>query len=183
MTMLDQNRAVDPAGPQGRRRHDRGLAPGDLGQPQLDHVPGLRQCPDWAASRSRRRFRNPAHGCRCRHARSSGPWRLLPVHCRRRDRCHDRGGARFGVIDNGGDIALVSDRDVRVGVHAGTAPLSDKIAFVVPPHNDTVWHLHIVGDGRPVHLLWYRRCGHDLRTRSPSCRRMGNSSLQPGTTG
>ena len=42
-------------------------------------------------------------------------------------------GARFGVIDNGGDIAIVSDRDVRVGVHAGTAPLSDRIAFVVPP--------------------------------------------------
>ena len=41
-------------------------------------------------------------------------------------------GAAFGVIDNGGDIALVSDRPVRVGVHAGTAPLSDKIAFVVP---------------------------------------------------
>jgi ApbE superfamily uncharacterized protein (UPF0280 family) len=37
------------------------------------------------------------------------------------------------VIDNGGDIALVSDRDVRIGVHAGTAPLSDKAAFVVPP--------------------------------------------------
>lgn len=41
-------------------------------------------------------------------------------------------GAVFGVIDNGGDIALVSDRPIRVGVHAGTAPLSDKIAFVVP---------------------------------------------------
>jgi ApbE superfamily uncharacterized protein (UPF0280 family) len=41
-------------------------------------------------------------------------------------------GAGFGVIDNGGDIALVSDRPVRVGVHAGAAPLSDKIAFVVP---------------------------------------------------
>jgi len=41
-------------------------------------------------------------------------------------------GASFGVIDNGGDIALVSDRPVRVGVHAGSAPLSDKIAFVVP---------------------------------------------------
>ena len=41
-------------------------------------------------------------------------------------------GASFGVIDNGGDIALVSDRPVRVGVHAGTAPLSDRIAFVVP---------------------------------------------------
>ena len=45
-------------------------------------------------------------------------------------------GARFGVIDNGGDIALVSDRDARVGVHAGTAPLSDRIAFVVPPQKE-----------------------------------------------
>jgi uncharacterized protein len=42
-------------------------------------------------------------------------------------------GAIFGVIDNGGDIALVADRPVRVGVHAGSAPLSDRIAFVVPP--------------------------------------------------
>ncbi|HVP96056.1 UPF0280 family protein [Methanoregula sp.] len=41
-------------------------------------------------------------------------------------------GAGFGVIDNGGDIALVSDREVRVGVHAGCAPVSDRIAFVVP---------------------------------------------------
>ena len=30
-------------------------------------------------------------------------------------------GAVFGVIDNGGDIALVSDRSIRVGVHAGGA--------------------------------------------------------------
>jgi len=45
-------------------------------------------------------------------------------------------GAAFGVIDNGGDIALVSDRPVRVGVHAGDAPLSDKIAFIVPPQKD-----------------------------------------------
>jgi hypothetical protein len=42
-------------------------------------------------------------------------------------------GARFGVIDNGGDIALISDRPVRVGVHAGTAPISNRVAFVVPP--------------------------------------------------
>lgn len=42
-------------------------------------------------------------------------------------------GAMFGVIDNGGDIALVSDRPVRVGVHAGGAALSNRIAFVVPP--------------------------------------------------
>ena len=42
-------------------------------------------------------------------------------------------GAEFGVIDNGGDIALISDRSVRVGVHAGKADLSNRIAFVVPP--------------------------------------------------
>ena len=42
-------------------------------------------------------------------------------------------GAVFGVIDNGGDIALVSDRTISVGVHAGEALLSNRIAFVVPP--------------------------------------------------
>jgi uncharacterized protein len=42
-------------------------------------------------------------------------------------------GARFGVIDNGGDIALIADRPVRVGVHAGGAALSNRVAFVVPP--------------------------------------------------
>ena len=47
-----------------------------------------------------------------------------------------RAGASFGVIDNGGDIALVSDREVTVGVHAGTAPVSDRIAFVIPPHKE-----------------------------------------------
>jgi len=45
-------------------------------------------------------------------------------------------GALFGVIDNGGDIALISDRPVRVGVHAGEARLSDRIAFVVPPQKN-----------------------------------------------
>jgi ApbE superfamily uncharacterized protein (UPF0280 family) len=43
-------------------------------------------------------------------------------------------GAAFGVIDNGGDIALISDRIVRVGIHAGTAAVSDRTAFLVPPH-------------------------------------------------
>ena len=43
------------------------------------------------------------------------------------------GGARFAVIDNGGDIALVNDRPVRVGVYAGDAPLSNQKAFLVPP--------------------------------------------------
>ncbi len=47
-------------------------------------------------------------------------------------------GASFGVIDNGGDIALFSDRPVRVGVHAGAAALSDRVAFVVPPQNEVL---------------------------------------------
>lgn len=47
-------------------------------------------------------------------------------------------GAVFGVIDNGGDIALVSDRNVRVGVHAGEAALSNRIAFVVPPQDSVL---------------------------------------------
>ena len=42
-------------------------------------------------------------------------------------------GARFGVIDNGGDIALVTDRELRVGLHAGASPVSDRFAFLVPP--------------------------------------------------
>lgn len=42
-------------------------------------------------------------------------------------------GATFGVIDNGGDIALITDRPLRVGVYAGASPLSGKVAFVVPP--------------------------------------------------
>jgi len=42
-------------------------------------------------------------------------------------------GAAFGVIDNGGDIALMNDRPVNVGVHAGEATLSNRIAFVIPP--------------------------------------------------
>ena len=47
-------------------------------------------------------------------------------------------GAAFGVIDNGGDIALISDRPVRVGVHAGEAAISNKVAFVVPPQDSVL---------------------------------------------
>lgn len=41
-------------------------------------------------------------------------------------------GARFGVVENGGDIAYASDRPLRVGVHAGSSPYSDRYAFVLP---------------------------------------------------
>lgn len=42
-------------------------------------------------------------------------------------------GAAFGLIDNGGDIVLVSDRPVSVGIYAGDAPVSGKYAFIIPP--------------------------------------------------
>ena len=47
-------------------------------------------------------------------------------------------GATFGVIDNGGDIALISDRTVRVGVHAGESALSNRVAFIVPPQDSVL---------------------------------------------
>ncbi|MBE6507193.1 MAG: UPF0280 family protein [Methanocorpusculum parvum] len=45
-------------------------------------------------------------------------------------------GASFGLIDNGGDIVLISDRDVRVGIFAGNAKSSGKFAFIVPPQKE-----------------------------------------------
>lgn len=42
-------------------------------------------------------------------------------------------GARFCVVENGGDIAYAADRPLRVGVHAGCSPFSDRYAFVLPP--------------------------------------------------
>lgn len=44
-------------------------------------------------------------------------------------------GATFAVIDNGGDIALVLDRMLRIGIHAGTSPWSDRLAFEIPPRD------------------------------------------------
>jgi len=46
-------------------------------------------------------------------------------------------GAEFGVIDNGGDIALINaSRPVRIGIHAGKSPYSDRLAFVIPPQEE-----------------------------------------------
>jgi ApbE superfamily uncharacterized protein (UPF0280 family) len=42
-------------------------------------------------------------------------------------------GASHGIVDNGGDIALFSDHDVRIGLYAGDAPISGRYAFVIPP--------------------------------------------------
>jgi ApbE superfamily uncharacterized protein (UPF0280 family) len=42
-------------------------------------------------------------------------------------------GADFGIVDNGGDIALFTDREITIGIHAGASPLSDRFAFLIPP--------------------------------------------------
>lgn len=47
-------------------------------------------------------------------------------------------GAAFGIVDNGGDIALISDRPVRVGIYAGASTLSSRFAFVVPPQHEVL---------------------------------------------
>ena len=45
-------------------------------------------------------------------------------------------GATFGLVDNGGDIALVSDREMKVGIFAGASPVSGQIAFRIPPQEN-----------------------------------------------
>ncbi|WP_048152927.1 UPF0280 family protein [Methanolacinia paynteri] len=42
-------------------------------------------------------------------------------------------GAEAAVIDNGGDIALFSDKEIRIGLYAGNSAMSKKSAFVIPP--------------------------------------------------
>jgi hypothetical protein len=45
----------------------------------------------------------------------------------------EEAGASFGVVDNGGDIALLADREITIGIHAGTSGISDRYAFVTGP--------------------------------------------------
>lgn len=42
-------------------------------------------------------------------------------------------GSRFCVIDNGGDIALITDHPIKIGLYAGESPLSGKYAFLLGP--------------------------------------------------
>lgn len=46
-----------------------------------------------------------------------------------------KNGASFCIIDNGGDIAMISDREVRIGLYAGESPLSGKYAFLLKPRD------------------------------------------------
>lgn len=43
-----------------------------------------------------------------------------------------REGATYAVVDNGGDIAYITDRPLTVGIYAGPSPVKD-LAFVIQP--------------------------------------------------
>ncbi|PKL60690.1 MAG: hypothetical protein CVV33_01360 [Methanomicrobiales archaeon HGW-Methanomicrobiales-4] len=45
-------------------------------------------------------------------------------------------GSRFCVIDNGGDIALITDHPIKIGLYAGESPLSGKYAFLLGPFKE-----------------------------------------------
>ena len=38
-------------------------------------------------------------------------------------------GARYAMVDNGGDIALINDREVLVGIYAGESQFSNRVAL------------------------------------------------------
>jgi len=47
-------------------------------------------------------------------------------------------GATYAMVDNGGDIALISDREVLVGIYAGESQFSNEIALRVKPSSSLV---------------------------------------------
>ncbi len=42
-------------------------------------------------------------------------------------------GATYAMVDNGGDVALINDRDVLVGIYAGESAFSNRIALKIKP--------------------------------------------------
>ncbi|WP_428981703.1 UPF0280 family protein [Methanothermobacter wolfeii] len=42
-------------------------------------------------------------------------------------------GSRCTIVDNGGDIALINDRKVTVGLYAGSSSLSGEVGFLIKP--------------------------------------------------
>jgi ApbE superfamily uncharacterized protein (UPF0280 family) len=47
-------------------------------------------------------------------------------------------GANYAMVDNGGDVALICDREVLVGIYAGESPFSQIIALKVKPSSSLV---------------------------------------------
>lgn len=47
-------------------------------------------------------------------------------------------GATYAMVDNGGDIALINDREVLVGIYAGESQFSNRIALRVKPSSSLI---------------------------------------------
>lgn len=55
-------------------------------------------------------------------------------------------GARHAIVDNGGDVALLSDREVLVGIYAGSeSPFSNRIALKIRPSSPSSSRPSLVG--------------------------------------
>jgi len=46
-----------------------------------------------------------------------------------------KAGATHAIVDNGGDIALINDRTVLMGIYAGSSPIKD-LALEIPPRTE-----------------------------------------------
>jgi len=45
-------------------------------------------------------------------------------------------GARYAIVDNGGDIAILNDKTCHIGIYAGSSPVSLKYAFEIEPRDE-----------------------------------------------
>ncbi len=60
-------------------------------------------------------------------------------------------GARHAILDNGGDIALLTEEETAVGIYAGQSAFRG-LAYLVPADAWDLWHMHLVRDGGSVHI-------------------------------
>jgi ApbE superfamily uncharacterized protein (UPF0280 family) len=46
-------------------------------------------------------------------------------------------GATYAIVDNGGDISILNDKPVMVGIYAGSSPIRD-LALEIPPRSEPI---------------------------------------------
>ena len=68
-------------------------------------------------------------------------------------------GATYAVVDNGGDICILNDQPILVGIYAGSSPIRD-LAFQLSGPARAAGHLHQLRHRRTVHQLWLGGCSH-----------------------
>ena len=68
-------------------------------------------------------------------------------------------GATYAIVDNGGDICILNDVPVSVGIYAGSSPLRD-LAFQIPSRNQPLGICTSSGNCGAVHIVWLCRCGY-----------------------